>query len=64
MKAINGWSFERDELGFWAVSGSVRVGPFETPAPARAHARTTPPPEKPKRPQRTTPAEPANNLVS
>ena len=35
---VNGWGFERDDAGFWAVSGSVRMGPYVRPPEARQYA--------------------------
>ncbi len=47
MMVTNGWEIERDERGFWAVSGSARIGPYATPDGARGVAVITPMPKKP-----------------
>ena len=56
MQVINGWTIERDGAGFYAVAGTVRVGPYSTPVPARDFAEKTTPPktEKPRSRDKTT----------
>lgn len=41
------WQLERDEQGFWAVSGDTRVGPFTRPGAAREYMRKNEPPAPP-----------------
>jgi len=48
MQVVNGWTIERDERGFWATGGTLRVGPFERPELAREHARSFTAPRAPK----------------
>ena len=40
------WKKDRDERGFWAVSGGVRVGPFIRSAEMYEYMRTHEPPEE------------------
>lgn len=46
------WQIERDEEGFWAVSGKTRVGPFIRTYEARTYTETNKAPvEEPKDPR-------------
>ena len=42
MEVINGWEIQRDAGGFWAVSTSVRQGPYGRKSQAQDFARLTP----------------------
>jgi len=53
MRVINGWTIVRDGGGFWLTAGTARIGPFPRPNAARAWAKLTPAPAKPK-PVKTT----------
>ena len=48
MIVTNGWTIYRDGNGFWLTAGTDRVGPFSRPNAARAWAKLTPAPVKPK----------------
>ena len=44
MEVINGWEIQRDGAGFWAVAGTVRLGPYPRKSEAQGLASATPVP--------------------
>lgn len=45
---VNGWEIVRDERGFWATAGTVRLGPYPRPDAARYYAALQTPPKTQK----------------
>ena len=46
MEVINGWEIHRDGRGFWAVAGTLRIGPYPRKSQVQdfAAANTAPKP--------------------
>lgn len=52
---VNGWEIVRDERGFWATAGTVRLGPYPRPDAARYYAAQQTPPKTPATQRKSAP---------